>query len=73
MRKRKIFLIWVHFMLAVFSLIAGVDILLKSMEWAVPFSLPGYAAVLPVSVSMMLRSVAEFQESRKELIELRSE
>ena len=73
MRKRKLFMIWVHFMLALLSLLAGVDIMLKAMEWSVPYSLPNYAAVIPVSVSMLLRSVAEFQESQKELVELRSE
>jgi F0F1-type ATP synthase assembly protein I len=73
MRKRKLFMIWVHFTLAVLSLVAAVDILMKAMEWAVPFSLPDYAAVLPVSVSMLLRSVAEFQETEKEFIELRNE
>lgn len=73
MRQRKLFMIWVHFTLAILSLIAGLDIMLKAMEWSMPYSLPNYVAVLPVSVSMLLRSVAEFQESQKELIELRSE
>jgi hypothetical protein len=73
MRKKKLFMIWVHFLLAIFSLVAAVDILMKAVEWAAPFALPDYAAVLPVSVSMLLRSVAEFQESEKELIELRNE
>jgi hypothetical protein len=71
MRRKKLAMTWVHLILAVMSLLAGLDTLADVIGWKVPFvDLPQYLGLIPVSVSMLLRSVTEFQEAEKEFTEI---
>ena len=71
MRRKKLAMTWVHLILAVISLLAGLDTMAEVFNWKVPYiDLPQYLGVIPVSVSMLLRSVTEFGEAQKEFTEI---
>ncbi|HEX8028852.1 MAG TPA: hypothetical protein VF491_10345 [Vicinamibacterales bacterium] len=72
MPKKRLLMPWVHFGLAIFSLMAALDSFIRSMGWAHLLPLPQYVALLPVSLSMLLRSISEFNEAEKEYTELRN-
>lgn len=67
MRRKKLLMTWVHLILAILSLLAGLDTLADVLGWKIPYvDLPQYLGLIPVSASMLLRSVTEFQEAEKE-------
>lgn len=71
MRRKKLAMTWVHLVLAVMSLLAGLDIMGKAFGLKIPYvDLPEYMGLVPVSVSMLLRSVTEFGEAEKEFTEI---
>jgi hypothetical protein len=72
MRRKQLLLTWVHFALAIFSMAAALESLLKSMGLAMWFPLPQYIALLPVSISMLIRAINEFNEAEKGYVELRN-
>lgn len=72
MPRKRLLMPWVHFGLAIFSLMAALDSFIRSMGWAHLLPLPQYVALLPVSISMLLRSISEFNEAEKEYTELRN-
>lgn len=72
MRRKRMLMTSVHFALAVLALLVAADGLMKAAGFEVPIKFPQYVAMLPISISMLLRSISEFAEAEKEYVELRN-
>jgi hypothetical protein len=59
---------WIHLGLALLAVIAATEALMKAAGW-VPFTVPEVVAVLPLSVSLLLRAISEFSEAEAEYLE----
>jgi hypothetical protein len=59
---------WVHLGLALLGVTAAVEALMQAAGWE-PFAVPEFVAVLPLSVSLLLRSISEFYEAETEYLD----
>jgi hypothetical protein len=63
---------WTHLGLALLGALAAAQSLMQAAGWE-PFAIPGVLVVLPLSISLLLRSVSEFNEAETEYLDSKQE
>lgn len=63
---------WTHLGLALLGALAAAQSLMQAAGWK-PFAIPGVLVVLPLSISLLLRSVSEFNEAETEYLDSKQE
>ena len=72
MRKNRRLLKWTHLGLALLGALAAAQSLMQAAGWE-PFAIPEVLVVLPLSISLLLRSVSEFNEAETEYLDSKQE
>ena len=63
---------WTHLGLALLGALAAAQSLMQAAGWE-PFAIPEVLEVLPLSISLLLRSVSEFNEAETEYLDSKQE